>query len=115
MPTISLSTKIFKSFVFYCYFWRLTKISAAFYYCRLFLTRIIFLLTIINAEFCTDNMLRHFVPGDMVVVRVKGETREVKKEECDQMNPPKYEKCTDMSNLTFLNEASVLYNLSARY
>ena len=51
----------------------------------------------------------------MVVVRVKGETREVKKEECDQMNPPKYEKCTDMSNLTFLNEASVLYNLSARY
>jgi len=53
--------------------------------------------------------------GDMVVVRVKGEQKEVKKEECDQMNPPKYEKCTDMSNLTFLNEASVLYNLAARY
>merc|ERR1712212_371939 len=30
------------------------------------------------------------------------ETKQVKKEECDQMNPPKYEKCTDMSNLTFL-------------
>merc|ERR1719312_1999690 len=31
------------------------------------------------------------------------------------MNPPKYEKCTDMANLTYLNEASVLYNLRARY
>merc|ERR1719427_1660297 len=40
---------------------------------------------------------------------------EKKKEECDQMNPPKYEKCTDMSNLTYLNEASVLYNLKSRY
>lgn len=53
--------------------------------------------------------------GDMVTVSVKGEKKEVKKEGCDQMNPPKYEKCTDMSNLTFLNEASVLYNLAARY
>jgi len=54
--------------------------------------------------------------GDMVTVRTKaGETKELKKEECDQMNPPKYEKCTDMSNLTFLNEASVLYNLASRY
>lgn len=31
------------------------------------------------------------------------------------MNPPKYEKCADMANLTYLNEASVLYNLAARY
>jgi len=53
--------------------------------------------------------------GDMVQLVVKGEKMEKKKEECDQMNPPKYEKCTDMSNLTFLNEASVLYNLRARY
>jgi len=54
--------------------------------------------------------------GDMVTVRTKaGETKELKKEECDQMNPPKYEKCTDMSNLTFLNEASVLYNLASRF
>merc|ERR1712168_307292 len=44
-----------------------------------------------------------------------GETKELKKEECDQMNPPKYEKCTDMSNLTFLNEASVLHNLASRF
>ena len=26
------------------------------------------------------------------------------------MNPPKYEKCEDMSNLTYLNDASVLNN-----
>lgn len=31
------------------------------------------------------------------------------------MNPPKYEKCEDMSNLTYLNDASVLYNLKQRY
>merc|ERR1719290_888894 len=54
--------------------------------------------------------------GDMVTVRLKGgETKELKKEECDQMNPPKYEKCVDMSNLTFLNEASVLYNLASHF
>lgn len=31
------------------------------------------------------------------------------------MNPPKFEKAEDMSNLTFLNDASVLYNLRSRY
>ena len=39
----------------------------------------------------------------------------VKKEQCEQMNPPKYEKCEDMASLTYLNEASVLHNLRARY
>jgi myosin heavy chain 6/7 len=32
-----------------------------------------------------------------------------------QVNPPKYEKTEDMSNLTFLNDASVLHNLKQRY
>jgi len=40
---------------------------------------------------------------------------EIPKEKCEQMNPPKYEKCSDMASLTYLNEASVLYNLKARY
>lgn len=31
------------------------------------------------------------------------------------MNPPKFEKCEDMANLTFLNDASVFHNLEARY
>ena len=32
-----------------------------------------------------------------------------------QVNPPKFDMCEDMSNLTYLNEGSVLYNLVARY
>ena len=31
------------------------------------------------------------------------------------INPPKFEKCEDMANLTYLNEASVLWNLKSRY
>ena len=32
-----------------------------------------------------------------------------------QVNPPKFEKCEDMANLTYLNDASVFHNLEARY
>jgi len=32
-----------------------------------------------------------------------------------QVNPPKFEKCDDMSSLTYLNDASVLWNLRDRY
>jgi len=39
----------------------------------------------------------------------------VKKDAIQQMNPPKFEKVEDMANLTYLNEASVLHNLRARY
>ena len=55
--------------------------------------------------------------GDDVTVQIihNKEERVVKKNQCEQMNPPKYEKCSDMANLTYLNEASVLYNLRARY
>lgn len=31
------------------------------------------------------------------------------------MNPPKFTKTEDMSNLSFLNDASVLWNLRDRY
>ena len=31
------------------------------------------------------------------------------------MNPPKYDKIEDMAMMTYLNEASVLYNLAERY
>jgi len=31
------------------------------------------------------------------------------------MNPPKFEKLEDMADLTYLNEAAVLYNLRSRY
>ncbi|XP_041362744.1 myosin heavy chain, striated muscle-like isoform X1 [Gigantopelta aegis] len=54
--------------------------------------------------------------GDEVTVKtIKGETVTVKKDHVDQMNPPKFEKIEDMANLTYLNEASILYNLKSRY
>ncbi|KAK8736475.1 hypothetical protein OTU49_005023 [Cherax quadricarinatus] len=53
--------------------------------------------------------------GDLVTVMAKGETKNFKKDLVQQVNPPKFEKCEDMSNLTYLNDASVLYNLKARY
>lgn len=43
------------------------------------------------------------------------QNRTIKKDLLQQVNPPKYEKCEDMSNLTYLNDASVLYNLKSRY
>ncbi|KAI1727504.1 myosin head (motor domain) domain-containing protein [Ditylenchus destructor] len=49
------------------------------------------------------------------VVTVKGNEQTLKKELVEEMNPPKFEKTEDMSNLTFLNDASVLHNLRARY
>jgi myosin heavy subunit len=39
----------------------------------------------------------------------------VKEEDLQQMNPPKYEKCDDMADLTFLNDATVLHNLRERF
>ena len=39
----------------------------------------------------------------------------VKEEDLQQMNPPKYEKCEDMADLTYLNDATVLHNLRTRY
>ncbi|KAI6239365.1 CRE-MYO-2 protein [Aphelenchoides fujianensis] len=54
--------------------------------------------------------------GDSTVVTITGGTEKtVKTEMVQEMNPPKFEKCEDMSNLTFLNDASVLYVLRARY
>uniref|UniRef100_A0A0M3HFS8 Myosin N-terminal SH3-like domain-containing protein n=1 Tax=Ascaris lumbricoides TaxID=6252 RepID=A0A0M3HFS8_ASCLU len=55
------------------------------------------------------------VKGDQVVVSAKGTEVTLKAELISQMNPPKFEKTEDMSNLTFLNDASVLHNLRARY
>ena len=55
--------------------------------------------------------------GDKLVTckMPNGEMKDFKKEQVGQVNPPKYEMCEDVSNLTFLNDASVLYNLKARY
>lgn len=53
--------------------------------------------------------------GDLITVSYKGDEISIKKDQVQQVNPPKYEKCEDMSNLTYLNDASVLYNLKERY
>ncbi|GBN08011.1 Myosin heavy chain, muscle [Araneus ventricosus] len=53
--------------------------------------------------------------GDLCTVDVKGDERTLKKEQLQQVNPPKFEKCDDVSSLTYLNEASVLHNLRDRY
>merc|ERR1712029_1001884 len=43
------------------------------------------------------------------------EKKTFKTEELGQINPPKFEKCEDMANLTYLNDASVFNNLKTRY
>uniref|UniRef100_A0AAZ3QPH1 Myosin motor domain-containing protein n=1 Tax=Oncorhynchus tshawytscha TaxID=74940 RepID=A0AAZ3QPH1_ONCTS len=45
----------------------------------------------------------------------KEEGKEFKEADVYQMNPPKYNKIEDMAMMTYLNEASVLYNLKERY
>ncbi|CAI4230313.1 unnamed protein product [Auanema sp. JU1783] len=44
-----------------------------------------------------------------------GSQKKMQKDDCQEINPAKFEKTEDMSNLTFLNEASVLHNLRQRY
>uniref|UniRef100_H2Z1P7 Myosin motor domain-containing protein n=1 Tax=Ciona savignyi TaxID=51511 RepID=H2Z1P7_CIOSA len=64
-----------------------------------------------------------FVRGELLnstadkctIKTVKNETITIKKDDVQQMNPPKFEQTADMANMTFLNEASVLNNLRSRY
>ncbi|XP_049924440.1 myosin-16-like [Epinephelus moara] len=54
--------------------------------------------------------------GDKVTVKTsKNTTVSVRKDDVQQMNPPKFFQASDMANLTFLNEASVMENLRSRY
>ncbi|CAF0933109.1 unnamed protein product [Adineta ricciae] len=54
--------------------------------------------------------------GEEVTAKTsKGETVTLKKDDVQQMNPPKFTCCDDMANLTYLNDASVLHNLRDRY
>merc|ERR1739848_598312 len=54
--------------------------------------------------------------GKVAKVIVKGyEKKTFKSEELGQVNPPKFEKREDMANLTFINDASVFWNLKTRY
>merc|ERR1711962_1384014 len=53
--------------------------------------------------------------GTKAVVMCGHEKKTFKSSEAGQVNPPKFEKCEDMANLTFLNDASVFYNLKVRF
>jgi len=50
-----------------------------------------------------------------MTVAVGHEKFTMKMGEIGRVNPPKFEKCEDMVNLTFLNDASVFWNLKTRY
>merc|ERR1719486_1263332 len=53
--------------------------------------------------------------GTKAVVMCGHEKKTFKSAEVGQVNPPKFEKCEDMANLTFLNDASVFWNLKVRF
>ena len=48
-------------------------------------------------------------------MKVGWEPKTFKADKVLQVNPPKMEKFDDVSNMTYLNEAAVLWNLKARY
>ena len=54
-------------------------------------------------------------PASKCVVSVGHEKFTLKAAQVGKVNPPKFEKCEDMVNLTFLNDASVFWNLKTRY
>merc|ERR1711934_997522 len=53
--------------------------------------------------------------GTKAVVMCGHEKKVFKSAEVGQVNPPKFEQCEDMANLTFLNDASVFWNLKVRF
>ena len=48
-------------------------------------------------------------------VQLQKNNKKVVVEEHQKVNPPRFDKEEDMANLTWLNEASVLHNLTERY
>merc|ERR1719264_691042 len=53
--------------------------------------------------------------GTKATMMVGHEKKTFKSSEVGQVNPPKFEQCEDMANLTFLNDASVFWNLKVRF
>ena len=54
--------------------------------------------------------------GDDVTLKTRRDkTVTFKRDQLLQMNPPKYEMCEDMADLTYLNDATVYHNLRERY
>jgi myosin protein heavy chain len=53
--------------------------------------------------------------GQLVVDLENGKRITIYKDDTQRVNPPKFSKVEDMSELTCLNDASVLFNLKERY
>lgn len=67
-----------------------------------------------EAGFVTGSIVKE--AGDVLTVELQnGQQKKVQKDDLQKMNPPKFEKVEDMAELSFLNEASVLHNLTSRY
>uniref|UniRef100_A0AAY5K7P5 Myosin motor domain-containing protein n=1 Tax=Esox lucius TaxID=8010 RepID=A0AAY5K7P5_ESOLU len=68
-----------------------------------------------NACYVSD--VKELYLKGLVTARSEGKYGKTEFKEADvyQMNPPKYDKIEDMAMMTYLNEASVLYNLKERY
>jgi len=64
----------------------------------------------------TEGLIQETAGGKVKVQILKNkEIKEFKQDLVTQVNPPKFDCCEDMSNLTYLNDASVLFNLCGRY
>ncbi|KAI0987251.1 hypothetical protein GJ496_003370 [Pomphorhynchus laevis] len=50
-----------------------------------------------------------------VIVTSTNTEKKVEKDKCEMVNPPKFIKCDDMADMTYLNDATVLDNLRKRY
>uniref|UniRef100_A0A8C7PE49 Myosin motor domain-containing protein n=1 Tax=Oncorhynchus mykiss TaxID=8022 RepID=A0A8C7PE49_ONCMY len=68
-----------------------------------------------NACYVTD--VKELYLKGLVTARADGKctVTVTKPDGTKEMNPPKYDKIEDMAMMTYLNEASVLYNLKERY
>ncbi len=62
-----------------------------------------------------DEGLIQEIEGDKATVKVGWETKTFKAADLQQVNPPKMEKIEDVTSMTYLNDASVLWNLKTRY
>merc|ERR1719209_1217891 len=54
-------------------------------------------------------------PNTTKVMRADNKEKSYPNDKVEKQNPPKYELLEDLANMTYLSEASVVYNLSERY
>ena len=63
-----------------------------------------------------DEGLIESADGDKISVKLlKGDVKVFKKDQVQQVNPPKFDCSDDMAGLTFLGDACVLWNSVVRY